>query len=196
MLVSPLIRLKTKAALRLVVQRWTSSWLRSPTAVSILCLPSYLSYGWTWKSGEQCTHLNSSKLNIKFICADVRNYQNDYTYDLVVSLFHAASYQINNTEVSDYFRSAARCTSDGGLFVFDFWYRPAVWVQRLAIRIKRVSNEGISITRIAEPSIVTELVVVDVDYEVLIDLGDGSSLWSISERHTMRYDTLPEINLG
>lgn len=73
------------------------------------------------------------------------------TFDAVLSLFHVISYQTTNEDVLAVFARASEHLKKGGLFVFDFWYSPGVYAQRPEVRVKRMSDNEIEITRIAEP---------------------------------------------
>jgi SAM-dependent methyltransferase len=50
--------------------------------------------------------------------------------DAVVSLFHVVNYQTSNEALLGIFDSARTTLIPGGLFVFDFWYGPAVLAER------------------------------------------------------------------
>ena len=62
-------------------------------------------------------------------------------------------------------------------------------------RIKRLENENIKVTRIAEPQLHIEKNLVDVNYQILILNKKTGILKSINETHTMRYFFDPEIAL-
>ena len=72
-------------------------------------------------------------------------------FDSVISLFHVLSYQTSNKEVLAVLKNAHRQLKPGGIFIFDYWFAPAVWNIGPTLRVKRVSNQQLAITRIAEP---------------------------------------------
>ena len=86
-----------------------------------------------------------------FTCqqGNITNVKMNKTYDVVLSLFHVMSYQITNKQLKDVFENAAAHLNKDGLFIFDFWYSPAVYAQKPSVRVKRAANEKIEITRIA-----------------------------------------------
>jgi SAM-dependent methyltransferase len=132
-----------------------------------------------------------------FTCqqGDIRVVQMNRTYDAVLSLFHVISYQTTNTDVKAVFARAAEHLQSGGLFVFDIWYSPAVYAQQPAVRIKRMADERVEVTRIAEPVICSSENRVDVNYTIYVrDIALGS-IQSLSESHPMRHFSLPEIDL-
>lgn len=73
------------------------------------------------------------------------------TFDAVLSLFHVVSYQVKNQAVEAVFARAAEHLQPGGLFIFDVWYSPALYAQRPEVRVKRMADSTVEITRIAEP---------------------------------------------
>ncbi|MGO8176209.1 SAM-dependent methyltransferase, partial [Rhizobium ruizarguesonis] len=55
---------------------------------------------------------------------------------------------------------------DGGIFIFDFWYGPAVLWQRPSTRVKRLENDEISVVRVAESVVHDAENIVDVNYTI------------------------------
>lgn len=117
------------------------------------------------------------------------------TYNAVLSLFHVISYQTTNSQLERVFANAAAHLNTGGLFVFDFWYSPAVYAQRPVVRVKRMADMQVEITRIAEPMICTNENRVDVQYSIFArDILTGS-IETFLEVHPMRHFSLPEIEI-
>lgn len=132
-----------------------------------------------------------------FACrqGDICTIQLGKTYDAVISLFHVVSYQTKNESVQAVFARASDHLELGGLFLFDVWYSPAVYSQRPEVRVKRVSDELTSLTRIAEPVLHHNLNCVDVNYTICAhDLASGI-VETIYETHPMRHFSLPELHL-
>lgn len=117
------------------------------------------------------------------------------TFDAVLSLFHVVSYQTTNEAVQAVFARAAEHLEVGGLFIFDVWYSPAVYYQKPEIRVKRISDEAIEITRIAEPILYPNENRVDVNYTIFAcDLVSGA-VETMTEMHPMRHFSLPELDM-
>jgi len=113
--------------------------------------------------------------------------------DAAISLFHVMSYLTATDALLAAFRNAHRHLAPGGLFFFDFWYGPAVLIQRPAQRMKRMADDAIDVYRYATPVLRTEENIVEVHYEVLIvDKATGQAK-QLSEVHPMRYYFLPEL---
>jgi len=132
---------------------------------------------------------------LSFGHGDVRTVRTGAIYDAVLSLFHVMSYQTADADIKALFATAAAHLAPGGLFVFDFWYGPAVLAQRPEVRVKRLADEQIKITRIAEPALHEKESVVDVNYTVFIETRATGMLEQVQETHRMRYLSLPELSL-
>jgi hypothetical protein len=102
-------------------------------------------------------------------------------------------YQTDNGELEKFFLNAAKHLALQGRFLFDFWYGPAVLADPPVVRIKRLEDKNIYITRIAEPKIRYNENIVDVHFEVLIENKFPGTLEKLHELHSMRYFFLPEI---
>jgi SAM-dependent methyltransferase len=126
---------------------------------------------------------------------DATNYAATTRYDVVVSLFHVVSYQTSNNALAGIFRCARLALSAGGLFVFDFWYGPAVLTKQPAVRVRRVATPNVRLTRIAEPEHQFDRNVVNIKYTIMtVDQRNGRSEEMV-EVHSMRYLFLPEIEM-
>lgn len=132
-----------------------------------------------------------------FTCqrGDISAINTGRTYQAVLSLFHVMSYQTTNQRLQAVLANAAAHLNSGGLFIFDFWYSPAVYAQKPSVRVKRMANEQGEITRISEPVIYENENRVDVHYTIFArELATGSA-HSLQEVHPMRHFSLPEIDL-
>lgn len=126
---------------------------------------------------------------------DATNYTPTTKYDAVVSLFHVVSYQTSNEALAGIFHCARLALSGGGLFVFDFWYGPAVLTKQPAVRVRRAAGPHVRLTRIAEPEHQFNDNVVNIKYTIItIDQRNGHSE-EVVEEHSMRYFFLPEIEM-
>ena len=125
---------------------------------------------------------------------DICTVQLGRTFEAVLSLFHVISYQIHNAELMSVFARAADHLRTGGLFIFDFWYSPAVYALRPATRVKRMSSEQVEIIRIAEPVIYPNENRVDVNYTILVRDTLSGVVKTFTETHPMRHFSLPEID--
>jgi SAM-dependent methyltransferase len=126
---------------------------------------------------------------------DIRSVRLDLTFDAVVSLFHVMSYQTTNDDLRAAFATARDHLKPGGIFVFDCWYGPAVLTDRPVVRVKRLEDDVIAVTRIAEPVMHANQNMVDVNYQVFITDKASGDVDVLKETHQMRYLFLPEIEM-
>lgn len=132
---------------------------------------------------------------LEFSPGDVRDYRAERIFDAVLSLFHVVSYQSTNDDLLAMFKNVAGHLRKGGVFVFDYWYTPAVYTHRPTVRVKRMSSPEISVTRIAEPTVYAADSLVDVVYDIAIqDLKTGN-VERLRETHRMRHLSSTEIDL-
>lgn len=125
---------------------------------------------------------------------DVRTVRTGEKYDAVISLFHVISYQTTNEDLVAAFETVSAHLQPGGLLLFDFWYGPAVLMQKPTVRVKRLEDEEIRVTRIAEPEMHVNVNVVDVNYQVWIEINESGKVEQVRETHKMRYFFLPELS--
>lgn len=126
---------------------------------------------------------------------DIREVSLGFSFDAVLSLFHVISYQVGNADVRNVFARAAEHLRTGGLFVFDVWYSPAVYAQQPEVRVKRLAEGDLRITRLAEPVIYPNENRVDVNYTILAQDTASGACQTFTEKHPMRHFSLPELDL-
>ncbi len=137
--------------------------------------------------------------NVHFLCGNAQEIQIGKEFDAVISLFHVMSYQTSNSALSSCLKNAYTHLKQDGLFLFDFWYGPAVLVDPPTIRIKRLENDKIRVVRLAEPKMLPNENVVEVHYEIWVEeiqtpkVSENHQLKMIHEVHPMRYLFLPEL---
>jgi SAM-dependent methyltransferase len=136
---------------------------------------------------------NSKYGRLTFTQGDIREIRLDKSFDAVIALFHVISYQTTNKDLLDTFATASHHLKPGGIFIFDIWYGPAVLTQRPEVRIKRMSDEIIEVTRLAEPVLHPSENRVDVNYHIFVRDRSTGTVKELKETHEMRYFFKPEI---
>ena len=131
---------------------------------------------------------------LSFSLGDVRSVRTEQIYDVVISLFHVMSYQTSNADLNATYETAAIHLASEGLLLFDYWYGPAVLIQKPEIRVRRLENDEIKVTRIAEPVMHINDNVVAVNYTVFIEVKETGQVEQITETHRMRYLFPPELH--
>ena len=115
-------------------------------------------------------------------------------YDVVISLFHVVSYQVTNKKLKNVFSNAATCLTKDGLFIFDFWYSPAVNSQKPTVKVKHFINKKLEIMRIARPVSVSRKNGVDINYSIYVKNLFNGKIDLIKETHSVRHFDLSEID--
>ena len=129
---------------------------------------------------------------LEFAQEDIRTVRINGQFDAVLALFDVINYQTTNEDLRATFATAKAHLKPGGVFIFDCWYGPAVLSDHPAVRIKRVEDEEITVTRIAEPVMCPNENRVDVKYQVFIKHKASGAVEELHERHRMRYLFVPE----
>jgi SAM-dependent methyltransferase len=129
----------------------------------------------------------SCRGSFRCMTGDIKTVALGHVFDAVISLFHVVSYQTRNSDLVETFANAARHLNVGGIFLFDVWHGPAVLHERPSVRVKRIEDDSILLTRIAEPALDVNTGVVSVRYTMLAESKAGSHLTTFREEHRMRY---------
>lgn len=133
------------------------------------------------------TRRQGKENNLNFSQSNIMNLNLNKKFDVIVSLFHVISYQNSNEELIRAFEVAKEHLNDGGIFIFDFWYGPAVLTDLPTTRIKKLENRNIKVTRLAEPIMHAMKNIVDVNYTVFIEDKNTNEIIKKTELHKMRY---------
>ena len=124
--------------------------------------------------------------NLSFSLSNISELNLNKKFDTVVSLFHVASYQSSNKDLIKFFKVAKEHLNIGGVFIFDFWYGPAVLTDPPVTRIKRLESQSLKVTRLAEPVLLPQQNIVNVNYDIFLETGSDKTERK-QEVHPMRY---------
>lgn len=148
------------------------------------------------EKAKQRFETNSSiKKCLKFDVGDIRELDLNSKFDSVISIFHVISYLTTNSDVQAFFTTASRHLNNNGLLIFDFWYGPAVLTQKPSVKIKRLENENLKVTRISEPVHHVNDNIVDVNFHIFAQSKKDNLITDFKEIHRMRYFFKPELEL-
>jgi SAM-dependent methyltransferase len=126
---------------------------------------------------------------------DITSINLNKEYDAVVALFHVISYQTTNEKLQMVFANAAKHLKKEGLFIFDFWFSPAIYKQVPSVRIKRMRDEEVEITRVAEPKMYNNENKVEVKYTIFAKNLKNNHIETFEEVHPMRHFSLSEFEI-
>lgn len=143
--------------------------------------------------GNQKAELSETASNFNCVLGDCTDTFLGNDFDAVISLFHVLSYQTSNESITAMLKNAYKQLKPGGIFIFDYWYAPAVWNYRPTLRVKKVENSELKITRIAEPECCEDKNRVDVNYLTFVEDLSSGQISKIEETHEMRAFDITEI---
>lgn len=132
---------------------------------------------------------------LSFSHSDVKILQLGERFDVITALFHVMSYQTLAADLNAVFESVHRHLNEGGLFIFDFWYGPAVLTDLPVVRVKRLESDSVKVTRLAEPEFFPAQNVVNVNYDIFIEDKSQQKIVTMKESHPMRYFFDPELDM-
>jgi SAM-dependent methyltransferase len=138
------------------------------------------------------------KLDLKYLSffpGDIREIRLKKKFDAVISLFHVISYQATNEDLLKAFKTASVHIKKNGVFIFDSWYGPCVLNVRPETKVRRIEDDSVIITRIAEPVMDFNENTVDVRYRLFVLDKATKRTDEIMESHKMRYLFQPEVRL-
>ena len=135
----------------------------------------------------------SQAAHLHFEQGDMRNARLEGPFDAAVSLFHVMTYQTLDEDLAATLANVAHHLRPGGVFLFDFWYGPAVLADPPAVRVKRVEDDALRVTRLAEPALHHERNAVDIHYHLFAEDKQSGAIEQIHETHHLRYWFWPEL---
>jgi SAM-dependent methyltransferase len=115
-------------------------------------------------------------------------------YDIILSLFHVFSYQINKDNINNFFKNARYHLKPNGLFGFDFWYTDAVNTQKLETRLIELKNKNFKLFRLAEPSKDSSKNTYNINYTIIVKNILKNFVHVIKENHKMRHFSLSDLS--
>lgn len=135
-------------------------------------------------------NMEKARCLFKLVHTNIENYRPRKKFAVAVSLFHVLSYQVTNASVIKFFQTVRRCIKPGGLFIFDCWYGPGVFLHAPTNRTQQFRFQNATITRGKKNTWDIEHNVVHVHHTIYIH---GLKKPPTHELHSMRYFFLPEL---
>ena len=100
--------------------------LGTGTGSHAIFLAKKYNYTGVEKSGEMIKICEEKKIKAKIFKQDIRNLKLNKKYDIIIALFCVVVYLTNINEFIKTLKNVHKHLNKGGLFIFDFWYTPAV----------------------------------------------------------------------
>ncbi len=130
---------------------------------------------------------------VRFVAGDIRSRRVEGRFDAVVALFHVVSYLRSDDDLLEAFTNAREHLELGGLFLFDFWFGPAVLTQKPETRIKEAESAVLQVVRLARTTLDSAENLATVNYVVFFRISGEAPYRREDETHVMRYLFLPEV---
>jgi len=129
---------------------------------------------------------SQSQFKPDFFEGDVRCLDLNQTFDVVIMMFAVLGYQLTNDDVSDTLRTVRRHLKQGGVFIFDVWYGPAVLAIRPGDKNREIPTADGKVIRMASGELDVRQHLCEVNYTLLQIAGDRI-VSNSNETHRMRY---------
>ncbi len=114
------------------------------------------------------------------------------TFDVVISMFSAIDYLVENSEVVLALKNIASLLPPGGLFIFDYWNGNAVVRDFSPVRVMKKEKDNREVIRISRTTLDKVRQVAHVNFQFLY-LEGGVKKGEFSEDHHVRYFFFREI---
>ena len=135
------------------------------------------------------------KKNLSFSLSTISNLNLKKKFDVIISVFHVMSYQTKNNELIKAFEIVKKHLNGGGIFIFDFWYGPAVLTDLPVNSIKRLKHRDMKISRFGKPYIKPQTNTIDMKYSILMENKKSKKIKKKKEIHRLRYFFDTELEL-
>jgi SAM-dependent methyltransferase len=128
------------------------------------------------------------------IHGDVRSFAVEKNFDAAIMMFAVLGYQLTNQDVMAALSNVTRHVRQGGLFVCDVWFGPAVLAIRPSDRVKILSSGDEKIIRAASGRLDVNQHLCEIKYQ-LWKIREKQVLSESEETHRNRYFFPQELSL-
>jgi len=134
----------------------------------------------------------NNKVEISFDVMDIRKLQLDRRFDVCICMFSVIDYLVKNRDVQYGLCNIRKHLKKEALFIFDFWYGPAVLTILPSVKMKVVEKEGVRVIRFANPHLDILRHRCEVDYYLMVTKGNFI-VDEVKEKHVVRFFFPEEI---
>jgi len=136
--------------------------------------------------------MRKEQVSIDFYKMDVRKLRLNQRFDACISMFATMDYITEDKDIQRTLLNIRDHLKKGSLFIFDFWYGPAVLTVLPSVRTKTIKKQGIRIVRVAEPRLDRLRHICKVDYHLLVTKRNRI-IDDVKETHVVRFFFPKEI---
>lgn len=132
--------------------------------------------------------------NVHFIAGDLRSFELDGTFDVILCMFAVLNYQVEDDDVLAALQNARRHLAPGGLLIGDIWYGPAVITLRPQTRFSSISDGMRRLLKFSTGTLDTARQTCLVDLDLWMINGKVVE-FEAHETHEIRYFFPRELSL-
>lgn len=132
--------------------------------------------------------------NFNAIEANIEDFQLNVKFDAAISIFHVMSYLVTDRAIINCLKSVSHHLNVGGLFIFDFWFLPAVYHQGFENRLKTFENDKITVVRESYAQLDNNTNTANINFNIIVTDKISNKKERILEQHLMRFYTIQDIN--
>jgi len=136
--------------------------------------------------------VTKKNVSVNFYVMDVRKLELNERFDACISMFSTMDYITKNEDIQRALRNIRGHLKNGSLFVFDFWYGPAVLTILPSVRTKVIEKEGTRIIRVSQPQLDSLHHICKVHYHLIV-VKENRIVDEVKEMHTVRFYFPEEI---
>ncbi|HVE75212.1 MAG TPA: class I SAM-dependent methyltransferase [Actinomycetota bacterium] len=134
-------------------------------------------------------------VDVSFQLSDIRSLEGHSDFDAVIAMFAVIGYQTENADLRAALESVRSNLKKEGLFIFDFWYGPAVLSEGPGERVKLVPTDGGELIRTVSSRLDSRRQICDVMYKMW-EIKGSQVAGETEETHTMRFFFAKELELA
>lgn len=131
-------------------------------------------------------------VNVDFNVMDLCELQLNKKFDVCICMFAVIDYVTDNKDLSKALSNIREHLKNDSLFIFDFWYGPAVLTILPSPRMKVIEKEGVKVIRFAEPRLDAFRHVCEVNYYFIV-IKENLVVYEGKEKHVIRFYFPEEI---
>jgi SAM-dependent methyltransferase len=133
--------------------------------------------------------------SLDFVQGDARTYRPAAPFDAILMNFNVLGYMTSNDDFVAALETARASLREGGLFVADFWYGPAVVIDPPGERLREIAGEDSKLLRYSRGTHDPDHQCIHIAIRV-IEMQDDRIRSDTEEVHTMRYFFPLELDLA
>lgn len=136
--------------------------------------------------------IEKGKVKVNFHTMDVRKLKLSKKFDTCISMFSTIDYLTKNKDIQRALLNIREHLKTGALFIFDFWYGPAVLTILPSVRVKIMEKEKMRVIRISKPNLDSTRHICKVHYHLIVT-RENQVIDENKETHVVRFFFPEEI---